>query len=159
VLQNFHTKRWGDEDITNDVEVLVAAIEAKLLDMTTFDRFKQELLSGQLEWSPPHKSEKFWRENVSQFNANNYELVGVLAALLSSAESLTVAIACHDLGEFARHHPQGKRVVLEFGIKNKILSLIDAQDLQVQQQSLLALQKLMLTNWEFVGKGTTVTSN
>ncbi len=44
----------------------------------------------------------------------------------------------------------GKRVLLEHNIKQSLLALIDAQDLQVQQQSLLALQKLMVTNWEFV---------
>ncbi len=70
--------------------------------------------------------------------------------MVQHAETLTVAIACHDLGEFARHHPVGKRVLLEHNIKQSLLTLIDAQDLQVQQQSLLALQKLMVTNWEFV---------
>ncbi len=92
-----------------------------MIDMTTWDRYKQELLSGVLEWSPAHKSEKFWKgkkksvfclcvfffllffkptENFARFNDRNFELVGVLAALLASQESQTVAIACHDLGEF-----------------------------------------------------------
>lgn len=95
--------------------------------------FSKELLSGQLEWSPAHKSERFWRENVTHFNSNNFELIGVLAALLESKETLTKAVACHDLGEFARYHPTGKRVLHEHNIKTKILQLIDSPDLQVQQ--------------------------
>lgn len=39
-----------------------------MIDMTTWDRYKQELLSGVLEWSPAHKSEKFWKGNESTLN-------------------------------------------------------------------------------------------
>ncbi len=128
----------------------LSGAKAKMLDMTTWDRYRQELLTGQLEWSPAHKSEKFWRENFSRFNDRNFELVGVLAALLGHEEPLTVAIACHDLGEFGRHHPLGKKILHEHDIKNRIMRLIDSKDLTVQQHALLSLQKIMVANWEYL---------
>jgi len=152
VVQQFSTKRWGDEDIPGDVQFLLEKMEAKMLDMTTWDRYKQELLSGQLEWSPAHRSEKFWKENFSRFNDRNFDLVGVLAALLRSPESQTVAIALHDLGEFARYHPLGKKILSEQNIRPTIMSMIDSTDLAIQQQALLAVQKLMVANWEYLAQ-------
>ncbi len=150
VAQQLAAKRWGDDDIVADVQFMLARMESKMIDMTNWDRYKQELLSGQLEWSPPHKSDKFWRENFPRFNERNFELVGVLATLLRSVEPLTVAIACHDLGEFSRHHPMGKKILHEHDIKNRIMGLIDSKDLTIQQQALLALQKIMVANWEYL---------
>jgi len=42
---------------------------------SSFDEYSTELRSGRLEWSPVHKSEKFWRENVMNLNDKNYELL------------------------------------------------------------------------------------
>jgi len=150
LIVQFSVKRWGDEDIVNDVHFLLERMESKMIDMTTFDRYKQELLSGQLEWSPAHKSEKFWKENYTRFNEKDYELVGILGALLKADEPQTAAIACHDLGEFSRFHPNGRKIIHERQIKTQIMSMIDAEDLLVQQQALLALQKLMVSNWQHV---------
>ena len=47
-----------------------------------------------LEWSPVHKSDKFWRENASRLNENNYELLRILASLLSlENDALVLAVA------------------------------------------------------------------
>ena len=122
-----------------------------MIDMTTFDRYKQELLTGQLEWSPAHKSEKFWKENFARFNEKDFELVGILGALLKAEEPQTVAIACHDLGEFSRFHPNGRKILHEREIKSDIMKMIDSSDLAIQQQALLCLQKLMIANWSTIG--------
>lgn len=61
-----------------------------------------------------------------------------------------MAIACNDLGQFCLHFPSGRRVLHEHKIKEKLFALVETQDTQVQQQALLALQKLMLTNWAFM---------
>lgn len=42
---------------------------------SSFDEYSSELKSGRLEWSPVHKSEKFWRENAVRLNEKNYELL------------------------------------------------------------------------------------
>lgn len=43
--------------------------------LSSFDEYSSELKSGRLEWSPVHKSEKFWRENAVRLNEKNYELL------------------------------------------------------------------------------------
>ena len=42
---------------------------------SSFDEYHSEVVSRRLEWSPVHKSEKFWRENASRLNEKNYELL------------------------------------------------------------------------------------
>lgn len=41
----------------------------------TFEQYASELETGKLEWSPPHKSETFWKENASKLEENNYVLL------------------------------------------------------------------------------------
>lgn len=45
------------------------------INNSSFDEYSSELKSGRLEWSPVHKSEKFWRENAVRLNEKNYELL------------------------------------------------------------------------------------
>ena len=42
---------------------------------SSFDEYTTEVKSGRLEWSPVHKSERFWRENAARLNEKNYELL------------------------------------------------------------------------------------
>ena len=42
---------------------------------SSFDEYSTEVKSGRLEWSPVHKSERFWRENCARLNEKNYELL------------------------------------------------------------------------------------
>jgi len=37
--------------------------------------------SGRLEWSPVHKSEKFWHENAARLNEKNFELLKSVCSL------------------------------------------------------------------------------
>jgi len=37
--------------------------------------------SGRLEWSPVHKSEKFWHENAARLNEKNFELLKYACSL------------------------------------------------------------------------------
>ena len=69
-----------------------------------------EVRSGRLEWSPVHRSEKFWRENAANLNDKNYELLKILITLLeTSKDNLILSVACFDLGEYVRHYQRGKQ--------------------------------------------------
>jgi len=46
-----------------------------LLFFSSFDEYTTEVKSGRLEWSPVHKSDRFWRENCIRLNEKNYELL------------------------------------------------------------------------------------
>lgn len=63
-----------------------------------------------MEWSPVHKSEKFWRENAGRLNEKNFELLKILINLLeTSNDPLVLSVACHDIGEYTRHYSRGKK--------------------------------------------------
>lgn len=65
-----------------------------------------------LEWSPVHKSAKFWRENAARLNERGQELLRTLVHLLEkSADPVVLAVACYDIGEYVRHYPRGKQYV------------------------------------------------
>ncbi|PIO56877.1 v-ATPase subunit H, partial [Teladorsagia circumcincta] len=81
----------------------------ELMDAKKYDDTELEVRSGRLQWSPVHKSDKFWRENAPRFNEKNFELIKILIRLLeSSQDPLILCVAAHDVGEYVRHYPRGK---------------------------------------------------
>lgn len=70
------------------------------------------ILCYSLEWSPVHKSAKFWRENAVRLNERGQELLRTLVHLLEkSNDPVVLAVACYDVGEYVRHYPRGKQYV------------------------------------------------
>lgn len=126
---------------------------------------------SRLEWSPVHKSAKFWRENASRLNEKNYELLRTLVHLLeTSRDPLVLSVASFDIGEYVRHYPRGKQYVLiynykfytfdifymyilyssvieQLGGKQLVMQLLGHEDPNVRYEALLAVQKLMVHNW------------
>merc|ERR1712222_224205 len=112
-----------------------------------------EVRSGRLEWRPVHRSEKFWRENAAKPNDKNYELLRILITLLESTkEPLVLSVACFDLGEYVRHYQRGKHVLETLGGKTMVMALLSHDDPNVRYEALLAVQKLMVHNWEYLGR-------
>ena len=109
-LEFLEQKKFEDEDIQSDIEFLKEKMDMSLQDLSSFDEYISEVRSGRLEWSPVHRSEKFWRENAHKLNDANYELLRILIGLLETADSeLILSVACFDLGEYVRHYPRGKQ--------------------------------------------------
>jgi V-type H+-transporting ATPase subunit H len=147
-------QEWGDEDLTEDVEALSAALEKHVDALSSFDRYAFELAAGQLEWSPVHKSERFWQENAIKFELQDGHSLKALKAMLSSPQSSarTLAVAAWDVGEFARFHPRGKQIVSALELKLPIMKLLNHADEAVSREALLALQKMLVTNWEYLAQ-------
>ncbi|NWX89660.1 VATH ATPase, partial [Nothoprocta pentlandii] len=109
-LENLDQQKYDDEDISEDIKFLLEKLGESVQDLSSFDEYSSELKSGRLEWSPVHKSEKFWRENAVRLNEKNYELLKILTKLLEvSDDPQVLAVAAHDVGEYVRHYPRGKR--------------------------------------------------
>merc|ERR1719189_987530 len=73
-LEFLEQRKFEDEDIQSDIEFLKQKMELALQDLSSYDEYVTEVRSGRLEWSPVHRSEKFWRENAHKLNDANYEL-------------------------------------------------------------------------------------
>jgi len=147
------SKSWGDEDIKEDIEYITEKLNDSVQDLSTWDEYVAEVKSGRLEWSPVHKQEKFWRENAIKICEKNYELLKLLVKLLQlSPDPLIQSIACHDLGEFIRHYPRARPAFDTLGCKELIMARMAHEDSNVKYEALLAVQKLLVHNWEFLGK-------
>jgi len=149
-LENLSHKNWADQDIVDDLEVLKEALQKNLVVLSSFDMYRKEVMSGNLEWSPVHRSEKFWRENSHRLEEDNHKLLLVLKGLLAEGSPLVQSISCFDIGEFARLQPRGKIIVQKLNIKLPLMKLMEAVDPEVRKQALIAVQKLMVTNWEYL---------
>ncbi|KOC65371.1 V-type proton ATPase subunit H [Habropoda laboriosa] len=146
-------RKFDDEDITNDIDFLNDKLQASVQDLSSFDEYSTEVKSGRLEWSPVHKSGKFWRENASRLNEKNYELLRILVHLLeTSKDPLVLSVASFDVGEYVRHYPRGKHIIEQLGGKQRVMQLLGHEDPNVRYEALLAVQKLMVHNWEYLGK-------
>ncbi|KAG1671953.1 V-type proton ATPase subunit H [Nymphon striatum] len=146
-------RKYEDEDIQGDIEFLSETLQASIVDLSSFDEYSTELKSGRLEWSPVHKSAKFWRENAARLNEKNYELLKILIHLLDTAkDSLVLSVSAHDIGEYVRHYPRGKLVVEQLGGKQLVMQRLSDDDPNVRYEALLSVQKLMVHNWEYLGK-------
>ena len=153
-LWQLSRRKFGDEDIAKDVEDLTNSLEASLEVLTSFTEYRGEVHSGILEWSPVHSSAKFWKENYPKFEENNYEVLRDLAKIITSAKSdVTLAVACHDLGELVRYHPSG-RMLLQLpqlqGLKERVMQHMSDANPEVAKHALLAVQKIMVQRWEFI---------
>ncbi|XP_032387710.1 V-type proton ATPase subunit H [Etheostoma spectabile] len=77
----------------------------------------------------------------------------ILTRLLEvSDDPQVIAVAAHDIGEYVRHYPRGKRVIEQLGGKQLVMNHMHHEDQLVRYNALLAVQKLMVHNWEYLGR-------
>ncbi|KAJ8931095.1 hypothetical protein NQ314_016045 [Rhamnusium bicolor] len=83
----------------------------------------------------------------------NYELLRILIHLLeTSKDPLVLSVASFDIGEYVRHYPRGKHIIEQLGGKQLVMQLLAHEDPNVRYEALLAVQKLMVHNWEYLGR-------
>ncbi|VIO89963.1 Uncharacterized protein BM_BM5791 [Brugia malayi] len=152
-LELMDSKKFDDDELNDDVEFLDQKLHSSVQDFSSFDEYVSEVKSGRLQWSPVHKSEKFWRENAQKFNEKDFELLRILIKILEvQSDTLALCVAVHDIGEYVRHYPRGKNKIEQLQGKQAVMKLLSADDPNVRYHSLLAIQKLMVHNWEYLGK-------
>lgn len=69
------------------LEVLDAALKDSVRKLSSFDKYKAEVCSGNLEWSPIHKDPVFWKENISKFEENDFQVLTDLWLLWFESDS------------------------------------------------------------------------
>jgi V-type H+-transporting ATPase subunit H len=60
--------------------------------VSSWDKYKKEVLSGTLDWTPMHTSEMFWRNNVDKFEDKDFQLLRVLFKLLETNRDLRTQV-------------------------------------------------------------------
>jgi len=137
-------EKWRDEELVAAIKSTVSALHAEVKLLTNFERFEREVNSGTLRWGFIH-SDRFWVENVLKCEQKNFGVIDRLMVIIrTSHDPESLAVACHDLGEFARLHPVGKQIATSKGAKDKMLELMSSSQREVAREALLCVQKLML---------------
>ncbi|KAF1796618.1 armadillo-type protein [Mucor lusitanicus] len=147
--ENLSSRKWSDADILEDIDYIKERLQEDFQSLTTFEQYASEVETGKLEWSPPHKSDLFWKENASKLEQHNYQLLRALARLLSTSTSpLVLSIAASDIGYYVKYSSKtGKTILQDIGAKQRIMELMTHEDQEVRYQALLAVQKYMHQAW------------
>ncbi|SOV17388.1 vacuolar ATP synthase subunit h, putative [Plasmodium sp. gorilla clade G2] len=158
--------KWRDNDIYDTIVQLLNKLDQRVKNYSNFERYCHELSNGKLKWSVLH-TEKFWLENVMQFEKDEFKAIQQLADIIKlyahniiqksetgeskeEIDAVTVAVACFDIGEFARLYPNGKKICQKFKIKENVMILIATKDRDIVREALLCAQKIMLNNWQSI---------
>jgi V-type H+-transporting ATPase subunit H len=150
ILPVLLARKWKDQDIVKDLETLFAAVTQRLDVLSSFDQYIAEIRSGTLKKTPVH-CERFWRENASKFDSADptedflRKLIGFLS---TSQDADCLEMAAYDIGEFARFHPDGKRILTRLGAKLPLMELMKHTAPEVNKAALLATQKLLIHKWD-----------
>lgn len=144
-LQSPSFRRLDDDDMRDDLGVLADALESELASMSSFDVYKAEVLSGALEWTPAHRDEQFWRENVEKLERNQQEILRCMVRLLhESSDETVLAVACNDLAQFVKFHPRGRSIAQSLGVKARLMELMVSGEGEVRRYALNCVQVLMI---------------
>ncbi|KAI9342750.1 armadillo-type protein [Zopfochytrium polystomum] len=150
LCETLSARKWTDSEISEDLEFIKAELGRSVQNLTTFDEYSSEVKSGKLDWSPVHMSEQFWKKNAARLSEKDYELIRALSRLISTSTSpLILSVAAHDIGQYIKYCPSGKRFIQEHGTKTQIMELMTHENPDVRYQALLAVQTFMTNAWEY----------
>mmetsp|Transcript_16511 Transcript_16511/g.35587 ORF Transcript_16511/g.35587 Transcript_16511/m.35587 type:complete len:444 (+) Transcript_16511:118-1449(+) len=150
IVQQLEYEKWRDTELYDDIRELASQISLRVTDMSSFERYEKELNEGTLKWGFIHSS-KFWADNVLKFEQNDFRALKLLVGLLGSGDPTTLAVACHDIGEFVTCHPLGKKQVANMNVKDRVMLLMGSTNpdhREVRREALLCCQKIMLNKWQ-----------
>ncbi|KAL3683438.1 hypothetical protein R1sor_001460 [Riccia sorocarpa] len=146
VIQNVRLQAWTDEDLIVALDELEVTLKESVKELNSWDKYKQEVCSGNLDWTPVHKDQGFWRENIKKFEDNDYEVLRILIALLeNSRDDKTLAVACSDISHFIQNHPTGRGIISDLKAKGPVMRLMSNPDTNVAREALLCVQKILLS--------------
>ncbi|GJN11439.1 hypothetical protein PR202_ga29633 [Eleusine coracana subsp. coracana] len=145
IVQNLKAQAWTDEDLLDALNQLEAGLKDSLKKLSSFDKYKQQVLLGHLDWSPMHKDPMFWRENINNFEENDFQILRVLMTVIdTSTDTTALAVACYDLSQFLQYHPSGRIVVADLKAKDRVMKLMNHDNAEVRKNALLCVQRLFL---------------
>ncbi|RDX96553.1 V-type proton ATPase subunit H [Mucuna pruriens] len=145
VVQSLKAQAWSDEDLLEALNSLEEGLKDNIKKLSSFDKYKQEVLLGHLDWSPMHKDPLFWRENITNFEENDFQILRVLITILdTSSDPRSLAVACFDISQFIQNHPAGRIIVTDLKAKERVMKLMNHENAEVTKNALLCIQRLFL---------------
>ena len=145
LIRNLGGRHLTDQDALEDLEALDHMLDEYTRGQTTFDEYADEVQSGHLRWTPPHRNPTFWRENAKKIMETK-ELPKKLAEITSKnwdTDKKVLAIACNDIGNLVREVPEHRSTLERLGLKGRVMELMTDSDEQVRWESLKAVGEWM----------------
>jgi len=72
----------------------------------------------------------------------------ILVQLLKdSQDPVILAVAAHDIGQYAKHYDRGKKVLTDMGAKTRIMELMIHSNPDVRYRALISVQILVSNPW------------
>lgn len=147
-LTTLQARNFSDEEIIGDISFLQEELSKVLQNLSSFDEYHSEIVSGKLEWSPSHQSELFWKQNCHRFAEKDNEILKSLTRILcTSTSNQVLSIACHDVGQYIKFCPSARDVLQSLGTKQQIMQLMNHPDSDVRYNAIMAVQKYMANIW------------
>ncbi|KAJ8771308.1 hypothetical protein K2173_026485 [Erythroxylum novogranatense] len=145
IVQSLKTQAWSDEDLLEALNQLEDGLRDNIKKLSSFDKYKQEVLLGNLDWSPMHKDPVFWRDNINHFEESDLQILRVLITILdTSSDPRALAVACFDLSQFIQYHPAGRVIATDLKAKERMMKLMNHENAEVTKNALLCVQRLFL---------------
>lgn len=139
-------KEDADSEETEDIMDLKEKLTKAILTLSNFDEYYAELQSGDLEWTPYHKSALFWKNNALRMEEKGGECLKLLLNFMqTSRSSKTLLICLNDIQNYLSVRPNSSKNLLELGLKNCLVSILEFPDDEVKYQAVISLQKFLCT--------------
>ncbi|KAF2152887.1 ARM repeat-containing protein [Myriangium duriaei CBS 260.36] len=152
VLKNLSGRHLNDTDLLDDLKSLTERVEEYTKTQTTFDEYAAEVQSGHLRWSPPHRNETFWRDNAARIvEEDKGALARKLAEILSkewAQDRSVLAVGCNDVAWLVRTVPDKRAHLEKFGLKARVMQLMQSPDEGVRWESLRAVGEWLRYSFE-----------
>ncbi|KAJ2077832.1 H(+)-transporting V1 sector ATPase subunit H [Coemansia sp. RSA 988] len=143
-------RNFKDADLKEGVSQLAEDLGEHSGVLTTWDEYINELASGKLQWGAgSHRSEQFWKLHIQKMDANDHWVVRQLAKILvsPSTSDVALAVACHDLSQYVKFNPEGKKLLAKIGAKTRVMDLMTSDYPEVRYEALMCVQQIMLNAW------------
>jgi len=133
------------------LEELFTYFDENQKSFSSIEKFRNQVIRGQLRWGPCH-TEKFWQENAVLFDtADNLSLMKqvINKCLANGVSDKVKAVACFDIGEFARFFPQGKAILDQEGVRSKMTAIMADQtaSAELKKEAITCYQKMLMNSW------------
>ena len=106
-LMTLVEKHWSDPDVVSDMEQLKEAIQKNYKVLSSIERYKKEVLRGEIKWGPVH-SEKFFRDNAEAIADDDFKLVNKLIDILRQAVAESPTIAANNASDDNNNNEETK---------------------------------------------------
>lgn len=99
-----------EKEMLIEVKVILECIDKCMQRISNFDEYKAELKSGELDWTPWHKSNLFWKNYATKLEEDKGECLQILLDLIeNSLDVKTKIIAINDIQNYIINRSNSKR--------------------------------------------------